>query len=74
MRRLFKLTTIALGEFYCIAEDPTTAENVLTNALQEGRLGQIQDRVVVKIELITWILDDATVQPNSINKQRCIIT
>ena len=54
MKNLYLLSTAGLGQYYAIANDPTEAQNTLTNIFDDQDYGFIKDRRITKIE---WLAD-----------------
>lgn len=56
MRNLYLLTT-GIGDFYVIAEDPTKAQELLENLLNEKDYGFYPNRKVTNIKFLSKELD-----------------
>lgn len=72
MKKLFKLTTKGVGDFYVIAVDSTTAENKLLEILNTEKYGYSLDRYVTNISIITEEIENQKMQLSSQTKRLII--
>ena len=59
---LYLLTTRGLGEFYCVANDPTQAETMLTRLLDRANYGVFTKRRVVNIQWLSQSKADVSAE------------
>lgn len=52
MKTLYLISTSGVGDFHVIAEDPTTAENILKSILDKCDYGFSSDRRITSIKII----------------------
>jgi len=72
MKKLFRLTTKGVGDFYVIDVDSTSAEKKLLEILNTEKYGFSSDRYVTNISIITEEIENPKMQLSSKTKRLII--
>ena len=72
MKKLFRLTTKSVGDFYVIDVDSTSAEKKLLEILNTEKYGFSSDRYVTNISIITEEIENPKMQLSSKTKRLII--
>lgn len=55
--KLYLLSTVGLGDYYVVAEDPTSAESILSKLLYSQDYGYSNSRIINNIKLLAKGVD-----------------